>query len=249
MFFPRLRRHAKWMFVFLALVFGLGFVLFGVGAGGVGVGDVFRDAGGAEAQSVSDARKLTEEKPKSVAAWRELSVALQTEGETDEAILALERAATLAPNDADTQRELGGLYLAQVTEKQQAIQIAQVDAAYAGAGRNFPGFFRVGETQVVTDSIGEAVNAIASARVSKLLGEASAAASNAVGAYEKVAALQPDDPNVQIELAQAAEQAGDTTTAISAYERFLALAPDDPTAVSVKDRLKQLKQSSTPSSG
>ena len=23
MFFPRLRRHAKWMFVFLALVFGL----------------------------------------------------------------------------------------------------------------------------------------------------------------------------------------------------------------------------------
>ena len=36
MFFPRLRRHAKWMFVFLALVFGLGFVVFGVGAGGTG---------------------------------------------------------------------------------------------------------------------------------------------------------------------------------------------------------------------
>ena len=29
MFFPRLRRHAKWMFVLLALVFGLGFVIFG----------------------------------------------------------------------------------------------------------------------------------------------------------------------------------------------------------------------------
>ena len=46
MFFPRLRRHAKWMFVFLALVFGLGFVGFGVGAGGVGFGDVFRGGGG-----------------------------------------------------------------------------------------------------------------------------------------------------------------------------------------------------------
>ena len=34
MFFPRLRRHAKWMFLFLALVFALGFVGFGVGAGG-----------------------------------------------------------------------------------------------------------------------------------------------------------------------------------------------------------------------
>ena len=63
MFFPRLRRHAKWMFVLLALVFGLGFVLFGVGAGGVGVGDVFRDAGGGRGQSVSDAREETEEQP------------------------------------------------------------------------------------------------------------------------------------------------------------------------------------------
>ena len=38
MFFPRLRRHAKWMFVFLAVALGGGFVLFGVGAGGTGVG-------------------------------------------------------------------------------------------------------------------------------------------------------------------------------------------------------------------
>jgi len=47
MFFPRLRRHAKWMFLFLALAFGLGFVGFGVGAGGVGFGDILRGAGGA----------------------------------------------------------------------------------------------------------------------------------------------------------------------------------------------------------
>ena len=33
MFFPRLRRHAKWMFLFLALAFGLGFVGFGVEIG------------------------------------------------------------------------------------------------------------------------------------------------------------------------------------------------------------------------
>ena len=44
MFFVRLRRHAKWMFVFLALVFGLGFVIFGIGSDqGTGVGDLFRD--------------------------------------------------------------------------------------------------------------------------------------------------------------------------------------------------------------
>src|SRR6188768_4524807 len=58
MFFPRLRRHAKWMFLFLALVFALGFVGFGVGAGGVGFGDVIRDAAGGGGQpSVSDAEE------------------------------------------------------------------------------------------------------------------------------------------------------------------------------------------------
>ncbi len=89
MFFPRLRRHAKWMFVLLALVFGLGFVVFGVGAGGTGVGDIFRGSGGTSAQSVSDARSETEERPKDPQAWRDLATALETEGQTDEAIVAL----------------------------------------------------------------------------------------------------------------------------------------------------------------
>ena len=46
MFFPRLRQHTKWMFVFLALVFAVGFVGFGVGSGGTGLGDLLRNNGG-----------------------------------------------------------------------------------------------------------------------------------------------------------------------------------------------------------
>src|SRR5919204_5970383 len=46
MFFPKLRRQAKWMFVFLRLVFGLGFVVFGVGSGGgLGLGDILKGVG------------------------------------------------------------------------------------------------------------------------------------------------------------------------------------------------------------
>src|SRR5262245_8438633 len=73
MFFPRLRRHAKWMFVFLAVVFGVGFVAFGVGAGGVGFGDVLKDIGAGGGPSISDAQKETEEHPKDPAAWQALS--------------------------------------------------------------------------------------------------------------------------------------------------------------------------------
>ncbi len=43
MFFPKLRRQAKWMFVFLALAFGIGFVAFGIGGtGGSGISDLFQ---------------------------------------------------------------------------------------------------------------------------------------------------------------------------------------------------------------
>ena len=42
MFFPRLRRQAKWVFVLLALVFAFGFVAFGVGSGSTGISDILR---------------------------------------------------------------------------------------------------------------------------------------------------------------------------------------------------------------
>src|SRR6187549_2878465 len=121
MFFPRLRRHAKWMFVFLALVFGLGFVGFGVGAGGVGVGDLFKGSGGGS-QSVSDAREKAEENPKNAQAWHDLSTALQTDGQTEEALGALQTAASIDKKDPDLFRELAGLYLAQAGAKSRESQ-------------------------------------------------------------------------------------------------------------------------------
>jgi len=250
MFFPRLRRHAKWMFVFLALVFGFGFVIFGVGAGGVGVGDVFRGSGSGEAQSVSDARKRTEESPKDVQAWRDLSLALQTEGETAEAIVALERAAKLEPKDTGIQRELAGLYLVLAGEKQREAQSAQLRASLAGATENLPGQLTGSNDQpVLTDPIGSAVNALAAEKTTAALQAASSAAAAAVAAYKRVARLEPNDPNVQIELAQTAEQAGDRAAAIAAYEQFLRLAPDDPNAPIVKQQLRQLRQSSAAAGG
>jgi cytochrome c-type biogenesis protein CcmH/NrfG len=41
LFFVRLRKNARWVFIFLALVFAGGFVFFGVGSGSTGVSDLF----------------------------------------------------------------------------------------------------------------------------------------------------------------------------------------------------------------
>ena len=68
--------------------------------------------------------------------------------------------------------------------------------------------------------------------------------------YERLVVLAPKDPNIQLELAQAAQQSGDAATAISAYQAFLKLAPDDPSAGIVKQQIAQLKaQQASPSSG
>jgi Flp pilus assembly protein TadD len=249
MFFPRLRRHAKWMFVLLALIFGLGFVLFGVGAGGVGVGDIFRDAGGSTAQSVSDAREKTEESPKDPAAWIELSTALQTEGETAEAIAALDQAIALRPKDPDPYRQLAGLHLTQATKRQRDGQLLQVVAAYRAPAQSFLLFTAPTGQAVLSDPIGLGINSQASQRATEAYTDAQTEATLAVDAYEQLAKLEPDDPNVQIELAQAAQQTGDAATAIAAYEQFLKLAPDDPNASIVREQLKQLKRAAGSASG
>jgi predicted Zn-dependent protease len=239
MFFPRLRRHAKWMFVLLAVVFALGFVGFGVGAGGVGVGDIFRGQGGGGA-SVSDAREKTESTPNDPDAWQDLATALQADGELAGALEAQVRVVELRPNDPNPLRELAALHFAVAAEKQQELQILQGAAALTGAGHNFPRP-TIGGVAIGGDAVGQAVNATVAEKIAVVSIAAQTSLGEAIVAYEQLAALQPNDPSVQLELAQAAIQAGALGTAITAYERFLVLAPDDPSTADVKRQLEQLR--------
>jgi tetratricopeptide (TPR) repeat protein len=242
MFFPKLRRHAKWMFLFLALVFGLGFVGFGVGAGGIGVGNIFQGSGDSGIPSISAAEKRVLENPRDAAAFRELATAHQAEGNTDDAIEALESFVELRPKNVDGLRELAALYLAKASEAQQEAQIANTRAAFTVPGVTVAGTIVLDGRPLDPDPISSAVNESFSAEVNAALAEAQSASAKAVEMYRKIAAASPGDPNVQLELAQAAQSAGDTATVIAAYEKFLKIAPDDPTAPEIKRILKELKK-------
>ena len=93
------------------------------------------------------------------------------------------------------------------------------------------------------------MNSQASGEINAAFQDAQTEATLAVDAYKRLVALQPNDPNVQLELAQAAQQVGDAATAIAAYERFLKLAPDDPSADVVRQQLKQLRAAAASASG
>ena len=249
MFFTRLRRHAKWMFVFLALVFGLGFVIFGIGSDqGTGIGDILRDSGGATSNglSISEARELVEKNPKSAEAQRSLATALQEEGQAEEAITYLTLYVEQRPKDQDALRELAGLHLSRAIAKAREAQAAQARASFLTFGSTFGPILDVGPAQSLPpDPIDEAISTQSSQIVNEAYAAAQASFQQAEATYDKLVLAAPNDPNVQLELAQAAQQSGNYGKAISAYERFLELAPDDPSASIVRQQIAQLKQAQT----
>ncbi len=250
MFFPRLRRHAKWVFVLLAVAFGLGFVGFGVGAGGIGIGDILRGGGGSSGvPSVSEAQKRVNEHPNDPKALRDLATALETNGDTTDAISALERYVALKPKNTNALRELASLYVTQAGAAQSRAQDAQLRAAYLATGGVVTQGLQLGGGAAQVDPITGAVNATIGKDQSSALIEAQDAASKAVATYKRVAALEPSDPNVQLELAQTAQGTGDLPTAIAAYKKFLKLAPEDPSAPLVRQQLKQLRSQQSGSKG
>jgi tetratricopeptide (TPR) repeat protein len=250
MFFPRLRRQAKWMFVFLALVFGLGFVVFGVGSNlPSGLGDILQDVTHDSAPSVGDARDRVRENPRDPAAQLALADALQQNQRPDEAIAPLEAYLKLRPRDEDALRELAGLYSSKANRLGDETNLAALAFQNASTGQLVQpkldgqaaqGFFQSGqiESAVVTE---------ASERYQALAEQQQKASRNAQRAYERIARLAPRDPQVQLLLASSAESANDLGAAIAAYERFLKLAPEDSSAPAVKQTLKQLrKQNAAP---
>src|SRR5207248_11304394 len=98
MFFPRLRRQAKWVFVFLAFVFAAGFVFFGVGSGSTGLGDLLRgnfnifgnNGGSTNSSAVKSALTKTNAHPKDPNAWNALATAYSSDGRLSDANKAYE---------------------------------------------------------------------------------------------------------------------------------------------------------------
>jgi hypothetical protein len=241
MFFPRLRRHSKWMFLFLALFFGLGFVLFGVGASGTGLGDLFRNHhGGTSSGSVGSALKATQKNPKNAKAWQDLATAYEIKGDIDLAVNAQSQYTLLAPNDLDGLNQLAGLYRAQAQKQATIAQDAQIKIAYSGAVSPAGSGPVVKGNPIFTDPLAASLTSDASATYQTAIQNEQQALQSQLATYQKVAQKSPKDPNTQLAIANAARDLGSTQEQIAAYRRFLVLAPDDANAPLVRKQLKLL---------
>ena len=247
LFFSRLRTHAKWVFVFLAVVFGLGFVVFGVGSSSLGgsLSDIFqgvRGSGSGQA-SVKKALKETQKTPKAPKAWRDLATAYDTRGDVTNAIAAWKTYTTLRPKDAEGWTQLATDYTQQFNNQTGDAQAAQVEAQSAQQ-QSFgpPPTSALGRALAsVPDPIGDAVSSSAGQKFNDALTARQQTGTLRAAAYAEVAKLQPNEPAAQLQLADAAKDAAETALAIGAYKRFIKLAPDDNQVPYAKQQIKSLQ--------
>jgi tetratricopeptide (TPR) repeat protein len=252
MFFPKLRAHAKWVFVLLAVIFAGSFVFLGVGSGSSGLGDLlqgnwgdlFSSNSGNSAQIDKDQKRI-DKNPKDYAAYKDLAAAQASDGKVDAAIATLLKLKAVNPKDVDGLTQLASLYL----RKADQARLVAVNAQSETQGVADPTAFQPAATTPLgkayksfSTPLSTAISTGSSSKFQNAYSKMTAAYSQAVGAYQDVAKANPNDPSIQFALAQTAEQATDTKTAIAAYKRFLKLAPEDPTAPAIRQRIKQLNQ-------
>ena len=244
LFFVRMRRRAKPMYFILAFLFAATFAFLGVGSGSSGLNQLFNNLpifGHNGKPSVSKAQKEVQKDPTSAKALRDLATAYESHGDTAGAISALQQYTDIKTKDVQAYTELAGLEMTNaqdfVTQYEDAYANEQLAAPSQGL---LPSSSSPLGKALGTNPIEAAAATQVNANVSDLGQKAQLAYSNAVSAYQRVAALRPNDPNAQFQLAQAAQTAADTSTAVSAYKKYLKLNPNGTTAAQVRALLKQL---------
>jgi tetratricopeptide (TPR) repeat protein len=243
MFFPRLRRQAKWMFVFLAFVFAAGFVFFGVGSGS-GIGDllrgnfnIFGGGGSSVSSGVKSAQKRVNAHPNDPDAWNTLATAYSTDGKLEKANAALEHVLKLRPNNVDALQRVAGYYENRYIEKYGEAQRVAAQAPLSLQTL-------VGVSTEVGQLLGQdQLTQQAEQKAQGAFVQASQYLRKDEQLYRRLAKLQRDDVNTQFHFAQLADSVGNTQAAIAAYRKVVKLAPTDPSATQARQRIAALTAS------
>lgn len=252
----RLRKKGRWVFLGLAVLFGVMFVFSGVGTGGPSMMDLLQQERGdtstankPQQTALKAAQQATKDRPNDPQAWLGLAAVELRRGNYAEAAEATRTAKVLANDDVALQEKVANAYLAQAGAAQAKAQTlyATMSTEQALPTTIFPG-----------QSLGmDAFNVAAQERQQKqmeLLSEQAQPLQEAVqtsysGAIEVLDAITkdaPDDPATWYRLGEVQAVAGQTEQAIVSLKRFVEIAPSDPIADQVKTRIDDLEKSLAP---
>ena len=243
-----MRRKAKFVYFFLAILFAVTFAFLGVGSGSSGLSDLFTNINifHHSGTSVSSAQKEIAKNPAAAAGYRKLATAYEGKGDTASAITALQQYIAIQKKDGKALSELAGLQLSQAGDFQN-----QYGDAYTASSwpRRAQRSCRPGSSARRSGRIRSSSPSRRSPAGRENIGQRmSLDYADAVATYQQLAKLQPGNSNAQFQLGNTAQTAAQITgsptfnaTAIAAYKAYLKLSPDASTAAQVRQLIKALE--------
>jgi tetratricopeptide (TPR) repeat protein len=238
LFFMKLRRHAKWAYVVLAILFAATFAAVGVGSGSNGLSQLFSGIfGSSSGTSISSAQAEIKKNP--AKGYRDLALAYEGKGETASAISALQAFTGLKPKNASAWTELGSEQMNEGSKLYTRYQNATSAEQLANPGQSFLPAGTLGQA-LGTDPITQLSTQKSSALATQYSQQASTEFGSALQSYDKAAKLRPHDPQAQINIAQSAQAVGQYQVELAALTKYLKLAPNSPNRTQVESIIKQL---------
>src|SRR3954471_19505847 len=252
LFFSRLRRHAKVIYVLLAVVFALGFVVLGVGSGSTGIGDVLGNlfhgnSGSSVGSRIQDDQKKIAANPANMAIDLDLASLYEQKHDEASATRTLESALRVKPKNLDVLNRLAGIYRTEAESARTAAGDAQ--AALAAANPSPPGVdlnSTFGQA-FTADPLSQSLKTQAQDAFTKM----GTAFTKAEQSYQRLAAAArgtSDEGNALLQVASVAKDTlqltGDPSharTAIAAYKRYLKLQPSGVQASLARQTIAQLQ--------
>jgi tetratricopeptide (TPR) repeat protein len=241
LFFTKLRKRAKYVYVLLAVLFAITFAFLGVGSGQGGLDQLFQGLNifHRGSNAVSKAQSHIKDHPKDPKGFRDLATAYEAKGDTGNAVSALQEYTNLKPKDAKAWTELGGLQLNQAQTYLQQYQTAFTNRQLLAPSQSFLPTGKLGQA-LGTNQAEQVAGQGADAAVQDLQQRTQLAYNNALTSYDKVTKLTPDDANAWFQFANTAQQAGNPTAAVKGYKRYLKLSPDSTSKAQIEQLIKQL---------
>ena len=245
LFFVKMRRHQKWVYAVLAVVFMLSFVLVGVGSGnGGGLQQVWNGIfGGSGGTSISKAQDEIKSHP--AKGYQDLALAYEQKGNLPQATSALRKYLALRKSDAKTWGTLAGLemtqgntYATQYQQAQQAAQVADPSAPFLPGG--------VLGSAVGQNPTYQGASQTAAAQTSSLYQKAIATFGQAVKDYQSALKVQPRNTVYLQQLATAAKFSGNARVEADALRRYLKVDPNAPQRKTIEKEIKALTKQSAP---
>jgi tetratricopeptide (TPR) repeat protein len=248
LFFSRLRRHAKVIYVLLAVVFAAGFVVLGVGSGSTGIGDIlqgklFGGGGGSSTSSqIKDKQQAIASHPKDATLYLDLAGLYQSQHKESQALQTLQQARGVAPKNVDVLNQIAAIYSARAARAGDRYQ--NTLNIYLQNSVTQPGLDP--SSQLGQALTGDPYSKALQTQLNNEYVNVTSHYSKAENAYKQsvdAAKGTANEENALLQWAGAAQNANDLPTAVKAYKRFLAIAPDNPNAGTVRQTLAQLQAS------